>query len=545
MLQGQMMDQQLLITSIMQFAERHHGKREIVSVTGDAPRHRYTYSQAFARARRLANALAALGLQPGERVATLAWNDHRHFELYYAVSCSGSVCHTINPRLFPAQIEYIVEHAADRLLFVDPLFVPLVESLGPAVAGVAARVVLTDRAHMPADAAPDWLCYEDLLAEQSDEFAWPELDEQTASSLCYTSGTTGDPKGVLFSHRSTVLHSYAVCLPDAMALHERDCVLPLVPMFHVNAWGVPYAAPLVGAKLVLPGAAMADGAQLQALITSEHVNYALGVPTIWLALLAYLGAHDLEVPTLERVCVGGAACPASIIERFARDYAVEVFHAWGMTEMSPVGTYNAPKHVMADWPTAQLDAHRLRQGRSLFGVDMRIVDASGQELPWDGETVGALQVRGPWVVQAYYRAEQACLTPDGWFDTGDVANIDPDGFMLITDRSKDVIKSGGEWISSIELENTAVNHPDVAEAAVIGRAHPKWDERPLLVVVAADGADVSRSELLNWYAGKVAKWWIPDDVAVVTELPHTATGKIDKKALRQQFADYQFPAAQD
>ncbi|MEE4184828.1 MAG: long-chain-fatty-acid--CoA ligase [Gammaproteobacteria bacterium] len=544
-MQGLMMDQPLLITSIMQFAERHHGNREIVAVTADNPRHRYTYRAAFARTRRLANALAALGLQPGDRVATLAWNDHRHFELYYAISCSGAVCHTINQRLFPAQIEFIIRHAADRVLFVDPMFVPLVERLGPALAGVAARVVLTDRAHMPAAAAPDWLCYEDLLAEQSADFAWPTLDEQTASALCYTSGTTGEPKGVLFSHRSTVLHSYAVCLPDVMALHESDCIMPLVPMFHVNAWGVPYAAPLVGAKLVLPGPAMADGAQLHDLITTEKVNYALGVPTIWLALLAYLDAHGLQVPTLDRVCVGGAACPASIIERFGADYDVEVFHAWGMTEMSPVGTFNHGTAATDSWPAERRAAHRLRQGRSLFGVDMRIVDAAGAELPWDGTTVGALQVRGPWVARAYYRAPQSCLTADGWFDTGDVANIDPQGFMLITDRSKDVIKSGGEWISSIALENTAVNHPDVAEAAVIGRAHPKWDERPLLVVVPAAGADVSRSDLLDWYQGKVAKWWIPDDVAVVDELPHTATGKIDKKALREQFADYRFPAVRD
>jgi len=545
MLHGLMMDEPLLITSIMQFAERHHGDREIVSVTADIPVHRYTYREAFARVRRLANVLAGFGLEAGDRVATLAWNDHRHFELYYAVSCSGNVLHTINPRLFPAQIAYIVKHAEDRVLFVDPMFLPLLEALGPALDKVAAVVVLTDRAHLPATSLPDVLCYEDLLAAQSTGFDWPVLDEQAASSLCYTSGTTGEPKGVLFSHRSTVLHSYAVCLPDAMSLGARACVLPLVPMFHVNAWGAPYAVPLVGAKLVLPGASMADGAQLHALINAEQVDYALGVPTIWLALLDHLDAHDLQVPSLQRVCVGGAACPASIIERFADNYQVEVFHAWGMTEMSPVGTYNRPKRARPD-PLSEDDAAlKLRQGRSLFGVDMRIVDGEGGELPWDGTTVGALQVRGPWVARAYFRAGSGCLTADGWFDTGDVANIDPDGFMLITDRSKDVIKSGGEWISSIELENLAVNHPAVVEAAVIGRPHPKWDERPLLVAVVAAGRSIERDELLGWYAGKVATWWVPDDVAFVDELPHTATGKLDKKALREQFADYRFPPADD
>jgi acyl-CoA synthetase (AMP-forming)/AMP-acid ligase II len=541
MLQGLMMNSPLLITAIMRFARVNFATREIVSVTGENPRHRYTYAEAFERAAQLANALQELGIEQGDRVGTLAWNDHRHFELYFGVSCSGSVCHTINPRLFPEQIEYIIGHAEDRLIFVDPMFVPLLETLQDSLACVEQFVVLTDAEHMPATTLRNAVSYEALIASASVEYDWPELDENVACSLCYTSGTTGNPKGVLFSHRATVLHAYGVCLPDVMNLRQRDCVLPLVPMFHVNAWGVPYAAPMVGAKLVLPGAKMGDGEALHQLMESEGVNYSLGVPTVWFALLDYLQTAGVQANSLQTVCVGGAACPASIIERFRDEHDVYVHHAWGMTEMSPVGVYNTIKSGAEQLSDEAMLALRLRQGRGLFGVEMKIVDDANNELPWDGEAFGSLKVRGNWVCKGYYREEQSVLDADGWFDTGDVATIDAEGYMQITDRSKDVIKSGGEWISSIELENTAVNHPAVAEAAVIGVPHPKWTERPLLVVVLKQQEVVSAAELLAWFEGKVASWWIPDAVAFVDELPHTATGKLKKTDLRETFANYQLP----
>lgn len=541
MLHGLMMDSPLLITSIMRFADRNHGSREVVSVTADNPQHRYTYSAAFSRSRQLANALQRLGIERGDRLATLAWNDHRHFEIYYAVSCSGSVCHTINPRLFADQISYIISHAEDRLLFVDPAFVPLLEQLQGELSLVEAFVVLTDAAHMPSTSLANVICYEELLAAESDQFDWPELDENTASALCYTSGTTGNPKGVLYSHRATVLHSYGIALPDVMSLSACDCVMPLVPMFHVNAWGTPYVLPMIGAKLVLPGPRMADGETLHDLIESEGVNYSLGVPTVWLALLHYLEQEGKTVSRLQRICVGGAACPASIIDEFREKHAVLVQHAWGMTEMSPVGVYNAPTAATVALERPAQDALQLKQGRGLFGVEMKIVDDQGVELPWNGESFGTLKVRGPWVCSAYYKSAADAVDDDGWFDTGDVATIDPNGFMQITDRTKDVIKSGGEWISSIQLENTAVSHPGVAEAAVIGVAHPKWGERPLLIVVSRAEMTVSRDELLGWFSGKVANWWMPDDVIFVDELPHTATGKIKKTELRSRFIDYQLP----
>jgi acyl-CoA synthetase (AMP-forming)/AMP-acid ligase II len=541
MLQGLMTNTPLLITSIMRFAEQYHGDREIVSVTADQPRHRYTYKAAFARARQLANVLQRFGLAAGDRVATLAWNDHRHFELYYAVSCSGAVCHTINPRLFVEQIAYIINHAEDQLVFVDPMFVPLLESLHEQLPSVRAYIVLTSMDAMPASDLPNLHCYEELLAAASDDFTWPELDENAASALCYTSGTTGDPKGVLYSHRSTVLHSYGVALPDVMGLRAVDCVMPLVPMFHVNAWGAPYALPMVGAKLVLPGPQMSDGETLQALIEEEQVNYSLGVPTVWLALLAYLKDSGKSVTALQRVCVGGAACPAAIIETFRTEHAVQVEHAWGMTELSPVGVYNAPKADSESLSPAALAARALKQGRALFGLELRIVNDAGAELPWDGKAFGSLQVRGPWVCERYFGADESQVDAAGWFNTGDVATIDAAGYMQITDRTKDVIKSGGEWISSIQLENTAVNHPAVAEAAVIGVAHAKWGERPLLIVVLAEGASPDRAALLGWFTDKVASWWVPDDVAFVEQLPHTATGKIKKTELRTLFSDYQLP----
>ncbi len=538
MMQGLMMHSPLTITSIMHFAEVNHGRREIVSVTTDQPRFRYTYAEAFRRSRQLANALDRLGCVPGDRVATLAWNDHRHFELYYAISCSGGVCHTINPRLFPEQIAYIINHAEDRVIFVDPMFVPLLEELQSQLSAVQACVVLTDRAHMPEAALSNMLCYEELLEPECDLYNWPDLAEDTASALCYTSGTTGNPKGVLFSHRSTVLHTYGISLPDVMNLGASDCVMPLVPMFHVNAWGTPYALPMVGAKLVLPGAKMADGAVLHELIETEQVNYSLGVPTVWLALLTYLEQAKKTVESLQRICVGGAACPASIIDSFRDKHDVSVQHAWGMTEMSPVGVYNSPKPGREKLSAEQLQAAQMRQGRGIFGVEMKIVDAANNVLPWDGQAFGALKVRGPWVCSSYFKGEEVIVDADGWFDTGDVATIDAEGSMQITDRTKDVIKSGGEWISSIQLENTAVDHPDVAEAAAIAVQHAKWGERPLLVVVLREKASLERAEMLAWFEGKVAKWWIPDDVVFVSELPHTATGKIKKADLRKQFHNH-------
>ncbi len=541
MLHGLMMDTPLLITSIMRFAQTSHAAQEIVSVTADNPRHRYSYADAFGRARQLANVLDTLGLHAGDRVGTLAWNDHRHFELYYAVSCSGRVCHTINPRLFSEQIAYIINHAGDRVLFVDPMFVPLVEALADSLPQVEAVVVMTDAAHMPDTGLSNVRCYETLLAGADAEYEWPVLDEDAASALCYTSGTTGNPKGVLYSHRSTVLHSFGVALPDVMNLRAVDCIMPLVPMFHVNAWGTPYAVPMVGSKLVLPGPRMADGAVLHDLIESESVNYSLGVPTVWLALLAWLEENRKSVTALKRVCVGGAACPARVIENFRDRYSVQVEHAWGMTELSPVGTYNSPVPGMAGLTGDALLAKQLRQGRGLFGIEMKIVDDADNELPHDGIRFGALKVRGPWVCGEYFGGEPADVDANGWFNTGDVATIDADGFMQITDRSKDVIKSGGEWISSIQLENLAVGHPEVGEAAVIGVRHPKWTERPLLLVVPRAGAGLSRDDMLEWFTGKVASWWVPDDVVFVEELPHTATGKIRKADLRERFRDHAWP----
>ena len=542
-MKGLMMDVPLLIRSILRHGSEQHGEREIVSITSDHPRHRYTYADAFGRAAQLAHALRALGAQPSDRIATLAWNDFRHFELYYGVSCAGYVLHTINPRLFPEQIRYIVDHAQDRYVFTDPMFVPLLEKLAPALAAPRGYVVLTSAARMPPTTLPNAICYEDLIAPHPTEYPWPDLEEDEASALCYTSGTTGNPKGVLYTHRSTVLHAYAAALPDVFAARSRDVLLPVVPMFHANAWGAVYVAPMVGAKLVLPGPKAGDPPTLTDLMESERVNFALGVPTVWLGLLQHLDATGTRLTTLQRTLVGGSACPLSMIEAFRERHGVEVRQGWGMTEMSPVGTTCCLKPEHEGLPGEEQCKIRVKQGRALFGVEMEIFAPDGTPLPHDGKAFGALKVRGPWIASGYFRMDQSSAHgADGWFDTGDVATIDPDGFMQITDRAKDVIKSGGEWISSIEIENAACGHPAVAEAAVIGVAHPKWAERPLLVVVRRPGQEVDRAGILGFLDGKIAKWWMPDDVVFVDSIPHTATGKISKLQLREQFATYQLPA---
>jgi fatty-acyl-CoA synthase len=540
-MRGLMMDDPLLITEIMRFADRNFPASEIVSLTADPEPHRCTYADAFRRARQLANALARLGVQTGDRVGTLAWNDHRHLEIYYASSCSGAVCHTINPRLFPAQITYIADHASDRWIFADPMFAPLLEAVAPKLPRLERVILLCSAAQMPETSLPGVIDYESLIATESDRFDWPALEETTASSLCYTSGTTGDPKGVLYHHRSTVLHAYAACLPDCMGLANRDTVLAIVPMFHANAWSLPYACPMVGARLVLPGPRMGDPAVLTDLIEQEQVSGSMGVPTVWLGMLHYLEQSGRQIPSLERIVVGGAACPPMLIEAFERDHQVRVHHSWGMTEMSPIGVINTPTRETERLDPEQRVAISVKQGRGVFGVRMRIVDDNDLELPWDGIASGRLQVRGPWVCSGYFHRDNDPSHEAGWFDTGDVATIDEYGFMQITDRSKDVIKSGGEWISSIELENLAMGHPAVSEAAVIAVAHPKWSERPLLLVVKKPGQEITREQMLAWFAGKVASWWIPDDVCFVDELPHTATGKVAKMQLRQAFADYELP----
>lgn len=541
-MQGLMMDFPLTITSIMEHAERVHGAQEIVSVTRDNPRHRYTYADAFGRVRQLANAMKAWGMSPSDRVATLAWNDYRHFETYYASACSGYVCHTINPRLFPEQIVYIINHAEDQYVFLDPDFWPLVEQVAPQCPGVKGWVVMTTTEHMPETSVANVHCYEDVVAGQPDSFEWPAIDENEACALCYTSGTTGNPKGVLYSHRSTVLHTYATMMPDSMNISSADVVLPIVPMFHVNAWGNPYACPVAGAKMVMPGNKMGDGPTLATLINEEGVTMSAGVPTVWLNLLAHLRSSGERVDTLQRVVVGGSACPLSVMEEFDT-YGVDTRHAWGMTEMSPLGTSNSSGARRNQYDAETFASMRTNVGQPIFGVEVKITDDDNNELPWDGVAFGALKVRGPWICSSYFKLDgSSAHEEDGWFETGDVASIDARGNVSITDRTKDVIKSGGEWISSIEVENCATGHPMVAEAAVIGRIHPKWGERPLLIVVKNGEGDVTPDELKTFLDGKIAKWWIPDDVQYIDEMPHTATGKIQKMKLREMFEDYQFPA---
>ncbi|HSV82759.1 MAG TPA: 3-(methylthio)propionyl-CoA ligase [Ramlibacter sp.] len=538
---GSMMQQPLLISSLLTHAERHHGEQEVVSRRVEGDIHRYTYRELAARARRMAKAVTALGVKFGDRVATLAWNGYRHMELYYAVSGSGAVLHTLNPRLHADQVSWIADHAEDQVLFFDISFLPLIEQIAGRVKTVKAFVAMTDRSRMPASTAiANLLCYEDLLAAQTDQFEWPQLDESTAASLCYTSGTTGNPKGALSSHRSTVLHSYACALPDTFGCSARDVILPVVPMFHVNAWGLPYVACMVGAKLVFPGPFL-DGKSLHELFEAEGVTLSAGVPTVWQGLLAHVESNDLKFRTMRRTIIGGSACPPAMMRAFQDRYDVEVLHAWGMTEMSPLGTACVLKPRQLALPPEERLAIQAKQGRAVFGVDMKIVGEDGAELPRDGEAAGELLVRGPWVIREYFKGEGGDPLVSGWFPTGDVASIDSDGFMQITDRSKDVIKSGGEWIGSIDLENIAMAHPAVAMAACIAAFHPKWDERPLLVVAKKADASVTRDELLDFFDGKIAKWWTPDDVVFVDSIPLGATGKMQKNKLREQFKDYRLP----
>ena len=533
----------LLISTLLVHAERHHAEQQIVSRRVEGDIHRCSYKELAARSRQVAKALGALGIKPGDTVGTLAWNGYRHMELYYGVSGSGAVLHTLNPRLHPDQVVYIADHAEDQVLFFDATFLPLVEAVAARLKTVKHLVLLTDRAHMPAQSKiPGLLCYEELLAAQDDAYEWPQFDENSASSLCYTSGTTGNPKGVLYSHRSTILHAYAGALPDSLNASARDVILPVVPMFHVNAWGLAYAACLVGAKMVYPGAAL-DGKSLYELMEGEGVTMSAGVPTVWQGLLAYTDANQLKFSTMKRTVIGGSACPPAMMEAFQSRYGVEVLHAWGMTEMSPLGTVCTLKPQHLKLGAAERMAVQAKQGRAVFGVDMKIVDGDGNELPRDGKASGELLVKGPWIVARYFKDEGGDPLLDGWFPTGDVSTIDADGYMQITDRSKDVIKSGGEWIGSIDIENIAMAHPAVLMAACIAAFHPKWDERPLLVVVRKPGAELTREAMLGFFEGKIAKWWTPDDVVFTDAIPLGATGKMQKNKLREQFKDHRLPSA--
>ena len=540
---GLMQQQNLLISSLIDFAEKHHGDVEIVSRRVEGDIHRTTWGGIAQRSRQVAHGLDQLGLGFGDRVATLAWNGYRHLELYFGVSGTGRVLHTINPRLHPDQVVWIANHAEDQVLCFDMSFLPLVKQVHSRCTTIRQYVALCDADQLPADTGiPDLVSYEAWVQGQSTHYTWPEFDENTASSLCYTSGTTGNPKGALYSHRSTILHAYAAALPDVMCISARDAILPVVPMFHVNAWGIPYSAAMVGAKLVFPGASL-DGKSVYELIENEGVTFAAGVPTVWQMLLTHMKPGNLKFSTLQRTVIGGSACPPAMITAFREEYNVDVLHAWGMTELSPLGTLCTLKNKHLKLPEAEQMKIRLKQGRAIFGIDMKIVNDEGQEQVHDGKAYGDLLVKGPWVVREYFKQEGGDPLQDGWFPTGDVATIDADGYMQITDRSKDVIKSGGEWISSIDIENIAVAHPAVAMAACIGIKHPKWDERPIVVVVKKPDAQVSREELLKFYEGKTAKWQIPDDVVFVDAIPIGATGKMLKTKLREQLADYVLPTA--
>jgi fatty-acyl-CoA synthase len=544
---GQMQSQPLLISNLIVHAERHHGSTEIVSRRVEGDIHRSNWATVARRSRQVANAIDALGdVGFGDRVATLAWNGYRHLELYFGVSGTGRVLHTLNPRLHPEQLVWIVNHAEDKALCFDMSFLPLVKAVWSKCTTVKHWIAMCDASALPADSGiPGLKSYEAWIGAQKDSYAWPEFDENSASSMCYTSGTTGNPKAALYSHRSTLLHAYGAALPDALGCSARDAILPVVPMFHVNAWGLPYSAAAVGCKLVFPGGAL-DGKSVYELIEAEGVTMAAGVPTVWQMLLGHLQQNNLKFSTLKRTVIGGSACPPAMIAAFNDLYGVEVLHAWGMTEMSPLGTVCNLKNSQLGLSKAEQMQVRLKQGRTVFGVDMKIVNEAGEEQPWDGKSYGDLLVRGPWIIASYFKGEGGDpLRYDaqgrGWFPTGDVATIDAEGFMQITDRSKDVIKSGGEWISSIDVENIAMAHPAVAMAACIGMRHPKWDERPIVVVVKKPGAEVTREELLGFYEGKIAKWQVPDDVVFVDAIPLGATGKMQKMTLRQQLKDYVLP----
>ncbi|WP_372089512.1 long-chain-fatty-acid--CoA ligase [Tistrella mobilis] len=541
---GLMQDMPLLISSIIEHAARAHGATEIVTRTNEGPILRTSYGEVAARARQVANALAALGIAEGDRVATLAWNTHRHYELYFGVSGSGAVLHTVNPRLFRDQVAFIMNHADDRVVFVDLNLVSVAESVAADLPGVTHWVILTDDAHMPETSLPGALCYETLIAAQPTDYDWPQLDENAAAVLCYTSGTTGNPKGVLYSHRSTVLHGLISCSVDStIAASAAETILVLVPLFHANAWGVPYAAAMAGSKLVFPASKL-DPASIVELINGEGVTVSGGVPTVWVTYLQHLDQHPEDRPTrLKRVFVGGSALPRALMERFDRELGVTMIHAWGMTETSPIVTVALPlaKHERLD--EEALRSLRLTQGRPVYGTEVRIVDEAGTPVAHDGRTPGNVQVRGPWIVKGYFGRDELAVDDRNWFPTGDVGTIDADGYLRLTDRTKDVIKSGGEWISSIEIENEAVSHPGVLEAAVIGVPHPRWQERPLLIVTPRAGAELTREQVLAHLEPRIARWWMPDDVVVLDELPHTATGKIWKIKLREAFKDYRLPTA--
>ena len=541
---GLMQDRPLLISQIIDFAAAYYSKVEVVSRTVEGPIHRYGYRDAQKRAKKVAEALQGLGIKLGDRVGTIAWNGYRHFELYFGISGIGAVLHTLNPRLASEHVAYIANHAEDQLIFVDLNLLPIVEGVFDKLKTVKHVVVMTDRAHMPASSRiPNLLCYEELIADKPGTLAWPDFDERTASSLCYTSGTTGNPKGVLYSHRSTMIHTMMSSNGAVIPMDPDTTVLPVVPMFHANAWGLIYAAPICGAKLVLPGAKL-DGASIYELLDKEQVTLSAGVPTVWLALLDYCAQNKFKMSSVKRSLIGGSAVPISMISRFWKEHGVEVVQGWGMTEMSPLGTttrFNRGERQLSDDERFAITA---KQGRPVFGCEMKIVDDAGKDLPSDGSVSGNMVVRGPWIVSGYMKGEGRSQFGAGdWFQTGDVCKIESDGSVVITDRSKDVIKSGGEWISSIDLENAAMGCPGVAEAAVIGVAHPKWDERPLLIVVRQPGADVSKEDVLKFLDGKIAKWWMPDDVQFIEAIPHGATGKILKTALRKQFEDYKLPTA--
>ena len=532
---GQMMDQELLISSIIDHAARYHGDTEIVSVNTDGTQSRTNYAQIQQRARKLGSALLKRGMKRSDRIATIAWNNHRHLELYYGISGAGLICHTVNPRLFPEQLIYILTHAEDQVVFFDTTFIPLVDGVRSHLPNIKHWILMEPRSDELAKTHHWMEFYEDIIAEGNDDFTWPsDIKERDASSLCYTSGTTGNPKGVLYSHRSTLLHAMMSATPDVMNFSARDCLLPVVPMFHVNAWGSPYAAALTGAKMVMPGPGL-DGKSLATLFNDEKVTIAAGVPTIWAGLIQYLEASGTKLPHMKRTVIGGSACPPVMIDKFRDDYDVEVLHAWGMTEMSPLGSVNTLKNKHFDLPEKAQKAIRLNQGRPPFGMELAIFDENFNQLPNDGVTQGDLHCRGPWVLDEYFLSEKGTTLKNNWFDTGDVATLDKDGFMTIKDRSKDIIKSGGEWISTVELENIAVGHPEISGAAVIAAKHEKWDERPIILAVKTEGTSLTEADLLTYYNDKIAKWQIPDKVIFVDQLPIGATGKILKKELRSEY----------